>query len=106
MAEDIQAVQSQLEEIKAAGLDWAVMLRLFEMVKRYGPVAVELIRQLIEFWQDPSSVPRQLAAAEPGPGVGSHCDHKAACLQVLRSALCTAHCAAQHYQLCCEEEHK
>jgi hypothetical protein len=82
-------------------VDWGLLLRLYQAVQTFGPTAVALLQQIISYFQSPS--PPQAMTSAP-KGAEGCCDHKECCLQVLKSALGTAHCAAVHYQSCCEEE--
>lgn len=87
------------------GVDWNIVLKVWQAVQQYGPTAVILIKQLISFFQNPTPAPAPEKQAMGSKGAAKgHCDHKDLCLQTLQSAICAACCAAEHYRICCEEE--
>lgn len=85
----------QKAALKAAGFDWSKLLQLLQ-----NPVVKQIILTLIDSFLTPNTPTPMYAPPAAGHG---HCDHKEHCLAVLRSALCTAHCAAAHYEACCAD---
>jgi len=84
-------LKAQMEALK---IDWQKLLDLAQKL----PAVLVILQQLVQIFANP--VP---PAPMQAKGPDGCCDHKACCLAVLQSALCTAQLAAQHYDECCKE---
>lgn len=85
-----------IEKATAAAVPFGL---LFQLWMQFGGKAIDLIRQIVDAWQNPTPPVMQAKKATAGC-----CDHRTRCTETFQLALSTVDSAAAHLAECCVEQ--